>query len=59
MRLGQWVTPSSRFLAGKDGTGMIPQQMLVQVGDKAETRFPKPLSLSAAWTPRLCWGGFG
>lgn len=47
--LGQWVTPSSRFLAGKDGTVMIPQQMLVpcvvQVGDEAETRSPKPLSL--------------
>lgn len=47
--LGQWVTPRCRVLAGKDGTVMVPQQMLVpcemQVGDKAETRSPKPLFL--------------
>lgn len=47
--LGQWVTPSSRFSAGKDGTVLSPQQMLVpcvvQVGDEAETRSTKPLSL--------------
>lgn len=37
--LGQWVTPSSRFLAGKDGTLLSPQLVpcVVQVGDEVET----------------------
>lgn len=43
--LGQWVTPSSWFLAGEDGTVAIPQLVpcVVQVGEEAETRSPKPL----------------
>lgn len=57
-RLGQWVTPSSRVLAGKDRTVMIPQLVpcVVQVGDEAERQGLQSPPLSLLRGPPGCAG---